>query len=253
MFERTALVRDDADLQEVLEDVCSTISELLGYRAVVVNVYRPAFDDMHTSAAVGSEESVKELVGKSSPREAWVPLLDERFARRGAYFVPGVGRPPAGLGLVDRDDADQEPLGVAERHEQGVLRRPRVGVVARRDPRHVAVDSQPVPVELAGEIDALVAIASHAALALRMAQDAAHDVEHQRMLEGILEVSARVAEADEAPAAGGLRSGGRADLPDPGELRCGGLRTGRKRRPHGARADAVLYQSKRHRGHEAVA
>ena len=47
------------------------------------------------------------------------------------------------------------------------------------------------------EIDALVAIASHAALALRMAQDTANDVQHQRMLEGILEVSARVAEADD--------------------------------------------------------
>ena len=89
MFERTALVRDETDLQEVLEDVCHTIAELLGYRAVVVNVYRPAFDDMLTSAAVGSEDSVKELVGKSSPRETWVPLLDDRFARRGAYFVPG--------------------------------------------------------------------------------------------------------------------------------------------------------------------
>ena len=54
MFERTALVRDDANLHEVLEEVCRAISELLGYRAVVVNVYRPAFDDMLTSAAVGS-------------------------------------------------------------------------------------------------------------------------------------------------------------------------------------------------------
>src|SRR3954471_18855412 len=98
MFERTALVRADADLQEVLEDVCRTIAELLGYRAVVVNVYRPAFDDMHTSAAIGSEESVRELVGKSSPRETWAPLLNERFARRGAYFVPagGVGRDAPG-------------------------------------------------------------------------------------------------------------------------------------------------------------
>jgi len=76
MFESTALVRDEADLQVVLEEVCHAIGELLGYRAVVVNVYRPAFDDMHTSAAVGSEESVRELVGKSSPRETWVPLLD---------------------------------------------------------------------------------------------------------------------------------------------------------------------------------
>src|SRR3954469_8564668 len=73
MFERTALVRDATDLHEVLEDVCRTISELLGYRAVVVNVYRPAFDAIHTSAAVGSADSVRERVGESSPREHWAP------------------------------------------------------------------------------------------------------------------------------------------------------------------------------------
>ena len=84
MFERTAQVRDEADLEEVLEDVCRAIAELLGYRAVVVNVYRPAFDDMLTSAAVGSDDSVKDLLGRSSPRRTWAPLLDERFARRGA-------------------------------------------------------------------------------------------------------------------------------------------------------------------------
>src|SRR4029079_7337269 len=74
MFERTALVRDAADLHEVLEDVCRTISELLGYRSVVVNVYDTHFDDMLTSAEVGSEDSVRKLVGKSSLRETWVPL-----------------------------------------------------------------------------------------------------------------------------------------------------------------------------------
>src|SRR5918994_5985804 len=89
MFERTADVRDQKDLEDVLQDVCRTIADLLGYRSVVVNVYRPAFDDMLTSAGVGSEEAVSHLLGKSSPRETWVPLLDERFRRRGAYFVPG--------------------------------------------------------------------------------------------------------------------------------------------------------------------
>jgi hypothetical protein len=39
-FERTASVRDEADLQVVLEDVARAISEVLGYRAVVINVYR---------------------------------------------------------------------------------------------------------------------------------------------------------------------------------------------------------------------
>ena len=52
-FERTASVRGDDDLQEVLEDVARAISEVLGYRAVVINVYRYAYDDMLTATAVG--------------------------------------------------------------------------------------------------------------------------------------------------------------------------------------------------------
>jgi diguanylate cyclase (GGDEF)-like protein len=197
MFERTAQVRDDADLHEVLEDVCKTISELLGYRAVVVNVYRPAFDDMHTSAAVGSEDSVRHLVGKSSPRETWVPLLHERFARRGAYFVPADEFDWDGLGvdsyvprIAPSDDPDawraEDALFVPLRDPKGLL----IGVISVDEPvggRRPTDD----------EVDALVAIARHAALALRMAQDTANDVQHQRMLEGILEVSARVAEAED--------------------------------------------------------
>ena len=197
MFERTALVRDEEDLQEVLEDVCSTIAELLGYRAVVVNVYRPAFDDMLTSAAVGSEESVRELVGKSSPRSTWVPLLDERFARRGAYFVPGGEFDWDGMGLesyVPRippsDDPDawtaEDALFVPLRDPKGLL----IGVISVDEP-----DTGRRPTD--DEIDALVAIARHAGLALRMAQDTASDMQHQRMLEGILEVSAQVAEAED--------------------------------------------------------
>jgi diguanylate cyclase (GGDEF)-like protein len=197
MFERTALVRADADLQEVLEDVCRTIAELLGYRAVVVNVYRPAFDDMHTSAAVGSEESVRELVGKSSPRETWVPLLDERFARRGAYFVPAHEFDWEGLGVEsyvpsiapsDHPDAwrAEDALFVPLRDPKGLL----IGVISVDEP-----ESGRRPTD--DEVDALVGIARHAALALRMAQDTASDVQHQQMLEGILAVSARVAEADD--------------------------------------------------------
>jgi diguanylate cyclase (GGDEF)-like protein len=197
MFERTSQVRDEADLHEVLEDVCLTIAEVLGYRAVVVNVYRPAFDDMLTSAAVGSDESVKELVGKSSPRRTWVPLLDERFERRGGYFVPGGEFDWDGLGVhsyvprIERSDhpdawTPEDALFVPLRDPKGLL----IGVLSVDEP---LTGRRPTDEEL----DALVAISRHAALALRMAQDTAGDVQHQRMLEGILEVSAQVAEADD--------------------------------------------------------
>lgn len=182
MFERTALVRDEEGLQEVLEDVCRTIAELVGYREVVVNVYRPAFDDMITSAVVGSEESVREQLGRRTPRKAWVPLLDHRFARRGAFFLQGAD--------VDEEDPDawtsDDALFVPLRDPKGLL----LGVISVDEP-----ESGRRPAD--EEIDALVAIARHAALALRMAQDTASDMQHQRMLESILEVSAQVAEAED--------------------------------------------------------
>jgi diguanylate cyclase (GGDEF)-like protein len=197
MFERTALVRGEEDLGEVLEDVCRTIGELLGYRAVVVNVYRPAFDDMVTSAAIGTEDSIEALMGQSSPRESWVPLLDERFARRGAYFVPAGHFDWEGMGIGSyvpdippSDDPDawkaDDALFVPLRDPKGLL----IGIVSVDEPTSAKRPTDE-------EVDALVTISRHAALALRMAQDTANDVQHQRMLEGILAVSARVAEADE--------------------------------------------------------
>jgi diguanylate cyclase (GGDEF)-like protein len=198
MFERTASVRSPDDLQIVLEDVCRTIAEVLGYGCVVVNVYRPAFDDMLTAAVVGSEESVKTLFGLTSPRDTWTPLLADRFERRGAYFVPGDEFDWDELGvetyvpdLEPIDDPDawnaEDALFVPLQDTNGDL----LGVVSVDEPETGRRPSD-------DELDALVTIARHAALALRIAQDTANDVEHQRMLERVLEVSARLAEAEDA-------------------------------------------------------
>ena len=55
IFERTASVATTPSSHEVLDDVARAIGEVLGYRAVVINIYRYAFDDMLTAAAVGSD------------------------------------------------------------------------------------------------------------------------------------------------------------------------------------------------------
>jgi diguanylate cyclase (GGDEF)-like protein len=196
MFERTALVRDARDVQPVLEEVCRTIADVLGYGAVVVNVYRPAYDDMLTAAAVGSEESVRALLGRSSPADTWYPLLDARFERRGAHFVPaeefdwdelGVETYVPDIDPPERPDAwrAEDALFVALRDQARGL----IGVVSVDEPETGLRPGD-------DELDALVAIAHHAALALRMAQGTATDLRNQRMLEGVLEVSARLADAD---------------------------------------------------------
>jgi diguanylate cyclase (GGDEF)-like protein len=201
MFERTASVRDDAGLQEVLEDVARAIGEVLGYRAVVINVYRFAYDDMLTAAAVGSDESIKQLLGTISPKHTWTPLLTERFRRRdGAYFVADGEFDWDALG-VDTYVPDLEPsddpnawlpgdaLFVPLRDARDQL----LGVISVDEPE---TGLRPTD----DDLDVLVTISQHAALAMRIGQDIANDIEHQRMLERVLEVSARLAEASDVDA-----------------------------------------------------
>ena len=177
MFERTASVRDDADLQEVLQDVARAIGEVLGYRAVVINVYRSAFDDMLTAAAVGSDESLHALLGTISPQDTWTPLLNERFrrslfsqlipkGREGAYFVPDGDFDWDALG-VDTYVPDLEPpddpnawlpgdaLFVPLRDARDQL----LGVISVDEPE---TGMRPTDEEL----DVLVTISQHAALAM---------------------------------------------------------------------------------------
>jgi diguanylate cyclase (GGDEF)-like protein len=198
MFERTTSVRDDVDLREVLSEVALAISEVLGYRAVVINVYRAAFDDMLTAAAVGSDESVRQLMGTVSPTNTWTPLLTERFRRReGAYFVPD--------GEFDWDSLDVDtyvPELAPSDHPDAWLpgdalfvplrdgRQQLLGVISVDEPE---TGLRPTDAEL----DVLITISKHAALALRIGQDMANDLEHQRMLERVLEVSARLVEASD--------------------------------------------------------
>jgi diguanylate cyclase (GGDEF)-like protein len=201
MFERTASVRDEGDLQEVLEDVAQTIGDVLGYRTVVVNVYRPAFDDMLTAAAVGSEEGIHQLLGTVSPNDSWTPLLADRFRRRdGAYFVADGDFDWDSLG-VDTYVPELEPSDDPNAWLPGDAL-----FVPLRDARHQLLGVISVDEPVTGlrpsdeELDALVSISRHAALALRMAQDTANDMSHQRMLERVLEVSARLAEGSDREA-----------------------------------------------------
>jgi diguanylate cyclase (GGDEF)-like protein len=201
MFERITSVRDDADLRAVLEEVALAISEVLGYRAVVINTYRTAFDDMLTAAAVGSDESVRKLLGTISPRDTWTPLLTDRFRRReGAYFVPDGDFDWDALDVdtyvPDLDPPDDpnawlpgDALFVPLLDARGQL----LGVISVDEPE---TGLRPTD----DELDVLVTISQHAALALRIGQDIANDILHHRMLERVLEVSTRLVEAGDVDA-----------------------------------------------------
>ena len=88
LLEVTRLVRTGDELPDLLLSVARTVSDSLAFRTVVVNLYRPEWNDFVVSTVHGSEEARETLLGQVRQVEDWEPLLDERFCRRGAYVVP---------------------------------------------------------------------------------------------------------------------------------------------------------------------
>src|SRR6266536_3562492 len=57
LLEIANLVRDERELEDVLESIAETISTGLGWRTVVVNLYRPAWDDFHVTTVFGNDDA----------------------------------------------------------------------------------------------------------------------------------------------------------------------------------------------------
>lgn len=88
ILEGARAVRSPEELQTLLDMIARIVCEELGW-AVVVNVARPALDDLVVRATHGlGPEAEAKLVGASYPTSAFTKVLVPRFARRGAYFVP---------------------------------------------------------------------------------------------------------------------------------------------------------------------
>jgi len=190
LLEVTRAVRSKDDLPTVLGDIARTISESLGFRTVVINLYRPEWDDFQVSTVFGSEQAREALLGAERTHEMWGPLLDERFELRGAYIVP-YGE--FDWGNRDRFVPDAAPsddpsawhpedaLFVPMRHSDGYL----LGIISLDEP---VSGRKPSP----DELDVLVAVGNHASLAVQGAQEAAQAAHHRAALERLLEVSAKL-------------------------------------------------------------
>src|SRR5205823_7048916 len=81
-------VRREPALDEVMAAVARTVAETLGFKTVVVNLYRSETDDYRVSTVHGSDEAREALLGKVTSRGSWTPLLDPAFLQRGVYHIP---------------------------------------------------------------------------------------------------------------------------------------------------------------------
>jgi GAF domain-containing protein len=188
-MERTAY-----EIEPVLRAVARTMQACLGFGTVVVNLHRPAWDDFETVVVEGSDVAREVLLGQTSSVADWAPLLDARFERRGAYliehgafdwsqdrltsYIPAP-KPDAGAGdwhpaaalFVPLRSADGEILGILSVDEPADGRRPS--------------DEQ---------LDLVVGVAQHAALALEHAQDAAAAERQRAAVDHLLRLTASLAE-----------------------------------------------------------
>jgi len=191
LVEVTRLLRAREDLPALLDAVARTIGESLGYQTVAVNLYRPAWDDFEVTTVYGNEEARATLLGNTRPGDDWTVLLSERFERNGAYVVPsgsvdwdslGPSYVPQGGRACHPDAWDPEDaLFVPMRDQRGVL----LGIISVDEP---VSGLRPTDEEL----DVLVSLADHAALAVEAAREGAESARHQRALEELLAVSSRI-------------------------------------------------------------
>jgi PAS domain S-box-containing protein len=192
LLDVASLGRGERDLDELLEALAETIATGLGWRAVVVNVYRAAWDDFQVTTVHGSDSARRALLATTGEWGQWRPLLDERFYRRGAY-------------LVDHDEIDWDatelqhhiPAAVDELepgawHSRDALIIP----LAHSDGHLLGILSVDEPVSgrrpTDEDLDLLTAVATQAARAIEHAQRQAETRRTQAALEHLHDVSARL-------------------------------------------------------------
>jgi diguanylate cyclase (GGDEF)-like protein len=195
LLEVTRLVRSEQDLGALLPAIAAQVGEAMGFRTVVISVYRPAWDDFRVETVHGSEDGREALLGRERTWEEWKPLFDPSFERHGCFFLPWdqfdwsadttVSFVPD-LEMLDAPDAwhPEDALFVPLRHSDGHL----LGIMSVDEPFSGRRPSD-------DDLAVLAALAAHAAQAVQDAQAAADAARHRTALEHLLRVSARLTEA----------------------------------------------------------
>jgi diguanylate cyclase (GGDEF)-like protein len=190
----SSLIRSDDDPRTLLQQIVRTVSQSLGFGVVLVNLYRPQWDDFRVEAIHGGEQALEALIGDVRGWDTWRPILDQRFERRGAYFVPHGTldwdrvAPDAYIPDMPRRETPgtwhpEDMLVVPLHHSDGHV----LGILGADEPA-----SGLAPTD--DELDVLVAFAAHAALAVQSAQEAASARRHRAALEHLLQISSKITE-----------------------------------------------------------
>ena len=188
-------MRTGEELPELLAAIARTVSDSLAFRTVVINLYRQEWNDYTVSTVYGSDEAREALLGQVRQVSDWEPLLDQRFLQRGAYLVPYGEFNWESLATYTPDlPVSDDPNAW---HPDDALFAPMRGA----DGRLLGILSVDEPISgrkpSGDEIDVLVAVSEHAALAVQAAQEAARAKANREALERLLAVSASLNESSD--------------------------------------------------------
>jgi PAS domain S-box-containing protein len=199
LLEVTRLVRTSEELPELLAAIARTISDSLAFRTVVINLYRREWDDFIVTTVYGSDDARTALLGQVQPPSEWEPLLDARVLQRGAYFITAgeidwdsLGGTTYTPNLAVSDDPTawhpDDALFMPMRGPDGEL----LGILSVDEPLSGRRPS-------GDEIDVLVAVCEHAALAVQAAQEGSRAQANRDALERLLAVSTTLNETSDTP------------------------------------------------------
>ncbi|WCB93217.1 hypothetical protein DSM104299_01924 [Baekduia alba] len=190
-------IDDPADLERSLQAVAQAISETLGFGNVVINLYRPEWDDYIVGTVFGADEVRDSLVGATYDWPMWEQVLDERFLHRGTYRVYAGDfdwNEQAGRRYVPDLDTLDDPRAWQAEDEVFVTFHQADGSLGGILNVGAPVDGlRPSDAQL----DTLV-VARHAARAVERAQAASVALSHRRGLEQLLAISTELTRAEEA-------------------------------------------------------
>ena len=200
LLEVTSVVRGERDLKSALATIVETVAEALEFKTVVLNLYRPEFDDFCVTDVHGSKEARDALLGSTYEWGAWRHLLTERFRRGGAYLIPhGSFDWTADIGtryvpqMQPSDDPDawhpEDELFVPLEDSEGRM----LAIFSVGEPRSGRRPNN-------AELEVLCALAAHAAIAIETAQQSERTARHRASLEQLLEVSSTLTAAQSTQA-----------------------------------------------------
>jgi putative nucleotidyltransferase with HDIG domain len=192
LLDVAAVVRSRADLQRLFEEIASTVAQALDFLAVVVNVYRPAWDDYEVVVVEGDDAAAREaLLGEHVDPAQLARLFDERFRRHDAYLVPHDQFDFQSTGMT-WVPGTAGPVGPDAWHPDDALLVP----LSSSDGRPLAFLSLDDPVDgrrpSDSALEVVSAVAAIAAGVIEHAQLAAEAARHRASVEHLLRVSSEL-------------------------------------------------------------